>query len=134
MRLPSTAKQARARLSDRIRLARRTAKLSQGRLAALLGVTAGAVAQWEMPAGTTPSVFRLGEIANATGVSFVWLGTGKGDARRSKGLDDATPALTRSAFAQSIEEEELLESFRRLPPKVRELINELIGTLTRRQH
>lgn len=133
MQLPSTAKQSRARLSDRIRQARRTAKLSQGRLAALLGVTAGAVAQWEMSAGTTPSVFRLGEIANATGVSFAWLGTGKGDTRRGKHFDDAASALTLSSFAQSLEEDELLESFRRLPPKVRELFNELIGTLTRRQ-
>lgn len=131
MKLLSTSKQPRARLSDRIRLARRTAKLSQGRLAKLLGVTASAVAQWEMPAGTTPSVFRLDEIANATGVSFAWLCTGKGDARRGRGFDDTTPALTRSSFAQSIEEEELLDSFRRLPPKIRALFTELIGTLTR---
>ncbi|MGN6234978.1 helix-turn-helix transcriptional regulator [Dyella sp.] len=62
----------------RVREARGRTKKSQEDFAALLEVSRGAVAQWEMEHGTTPSVKNLAEIAKVTGVAFEWLATGRG--------------------------------------------------------
>lgn len=62
----------------RVREARRRTGKSQEEFAALLEVSRGAVAQWEMEKGTTPSVKNLSEIARLTGVQFEWIATGRG--------------------------------------------------------
>ena len=46
-------------LSDRIRRARRLAGISQAVLAVQVGVGPSAVAQWELPTGTTPTIDHL---------------------------------------------------------------------------
>lgn len=66
------------KLHERIREARKLLKASQEVLAAQVGVTRGAVAQWEMPTGTAPSVENLIKIAGLSGVAFEWLATGRG--------------------------------------------------------
>lgn len=66
------------KLHERIREARQQLKASQETLAAQVGVTRGAVAQWEMPTGTAPSVENLIKIASLSGVAFEWLATGRG--------------------------------------------------------
>lgn len=51
----------------KIESVRKAAGMSQGELARLLGVTQGAVSQWEQGA-TNPTVSRLAEIARIFGV------------------------------------------------------------------
>ena len=118
------------RLADRIRLARRNAKLSQTALAQRVGVTPSAVAQWEHPDGTKPGVERLQAIAMATGAAFEWLATGGGDQRRRRGASDATPAVVVESFAQDLAEELLLDRFRALPKRARDLLSSLLVELT----
>ncbi len=64
--------------SNRVRQARRLAKLSQQSLAQLVGVHRSAVAQWEHPHGCHPTACNLARIALATSVQFEWLATGRG--------------------------------------------------------
>jgi len=111
---------------DRIRRARRTAQLSQTTLAQRVGVTPSAVAQWEHPQGTTPGLERLKLIASATGTTFHWLATGLGAERPTTA---EVSAVILSTFAQDDEEEALLEYFRALPTRVRELLGEAMREL-----
>ena len=70
VKIPSSAKPAEATMAQRIRLARRRAGLSQAELAKRSAVTASAVAQWEHPRGTRPSLDRLQAIAKAMSVQM----------------------------------------------------------------
>jgi transcriptional regulator with XRE-family HTH domain len=123
MRISSVAADDRLRLADRVRSARRAAKLTQTGLADRVGVTPSAAAQWEHPHGTSPGVHRLQAIAAATGVTFGWLATGRGDQRRRSKQDDAVPALKLDLFAQDNAEESLLERFRMLSPRARQMLS-----------
>jgi len=67
-----------AEMFARIREARRRAGVSQEEFAAQLGVSRGAVAQWEMEEGTSPSIKNLEQVAKISGLCFEWLGTGRG--------------------------------------------------------
>ena len=110
---------------DRIRRARRAAQLSQTSLARRVGVTPSAVAQWEHPEGTTPGLERLKRIANATDADFHWLVTGVG---AEKTMSEGS-AVVLTTFAQDDEEEVVLEYFRSLPARVKNLIGEAIREL-----
>jgi transcriptional regulator with XRE-family HTH domain len=134
MKILSRTKSVGPRLSDRIRMARSAAKLSQAELATRVGVTPGAVAQWESPSGTKPGTERLEAIATVTGAVFEWLAIGKGDPRRRrKTRDDSTPALTLGDFAQDFTEEVLLDRFRRLSPQARGLLSDFLDVITSRR-
>lgn len=65
-------------LGNRIRKARRLAAMTQAELAARLGVSRSAVANWESATGIWPASARLLAIAVRTGVSYEWLATGRG--------------------------------------------------------
>jgi transcriptional regulator with XRE-family HTH domain len=120
-------------LADRIRIARKRARISQARLARLAGVTASAVSQWEHPEGTTPDLVRLVGIAAATNVSLDWLASGRERTLRAGVSSEAraadTPAVMLETFAHDILEERLLEQFRAISPKARELLVSLIATM-----
>ena len=113
------------RLSDRIRRARRLARMTQAQLAAYCSVRPSAAAQWEARQGTAPTVENLGKIALATGVAFEWLATGRGAAR----LNVETPAADVEAFAQDLDEERLLQVFRRVPYARRGQVVQLLDAL-----
>ena len=113
------------RLADRIRRARRLAQQTQAQLAAHCGVRPSAVAQWEARAGTAPHVENLVKIALATSVAFEWLATGRGAAR----LTLETPAADLEAFAQDLDEERLLQVFRRVPYARRGQLVQLLEAL-----
>lgn len=133
MKVLSRAKPTGSRLSDRIRMARASTKISQAELAARVGVTPGAVAQWENPSGTKPGIARLEAIASATGTVFEWLALGRGDPRRHHNIsEDSAPALKLGDFAQDLTEEVLLDRFRRLPPRARELLSDFLDLITSR--
>jgi transcriptional regulator with XRE-family HTH domain len=113
------------RLSDRIRRARRLARLTQAQLAGHCSVRPSAAAQWEARDGTAPTVENLVKIALATNVSFEWLATGRGAAR----LNVETPAADVEAFAQDLDEERLLQVFRRVPYARRGQVVQLLDAL-----
>jgi transcriptional regulator with XRE-family HTH domain len=66
-------------LYNRVREARSLTGLSQERFAEAIGVSRGAVAQWEMREGTAPSVDNLIKIAKLSGIAFEYLATGRGE-------------------------------------------------------
>lgn len=114
-------------LNDRVRHARRVAGLSQSRLAEQLGVGPSAVAQWEVPNGTSPTVAHLAHIAKLTQVAFEWLATGRGAIHLN---GDGTPAVETSVFAHDMLEERLLVGFRMLSPKRKEAVVRLVEELS----
>lgn len=124
MKVSSSAVDERLELAGRIRSARRAAKLSQTALAERVGVTPSAAAQWEHPHGTSPGLQRLQAIASATGVTFQWLAVGAGERRRKPAqVDEAVPALKLDVFAQDSTEETLLQRFRSLSPRAKQLLS-----------
>jgi len=102
---------------NRIRHARRLAHLTQAKLAESIGVGASAVAQWELPNGTSPTVEHLDRIAAVCHVSFEWLATGRGNA--VKGVEE-TPAVDTLQLTADEFEDRLLVAFRRMGRRKRE--------------
>lgn len=126
MKISRTASEDRLKLAGRIRVARRDAKLTQSALAERVGVTPSAAAQWEHPNGTAPGTSRLQEIAAATGVTFEWLATGRGERSRRRPNPDSIPALKLDIYAQDWTEETLLERFRLLTPRAKQMLVNLL--------
>jgi len=100
--------------SNRIRQARRSAKLSQGELAARLGVYRSVVTQWESTEGTHPTMEHLAQIAIATGASFEWLGTGRGRMKFTSDLVDEESLVDVHFAAQDESEVCVLVGLRKL--------------------
>lgn len=106
-------------LSSRIRHARRLSGFTQASLGRAVGVGPSAVAQWEVPNGTSPTIEHLVEIAKLSGVAFEWLATGRGPV--GPGTHEA-PAVDASSFATDQIEDRLLAAFRRVPGRKREML------------
>ena len=121
------------KLADRIRIARRSARLSQAQLADRLNVASSAVAQWEGPNGTMPRIDKLPSIATAVGVSVEWLLTGTGAKRHARHAAEETPAMTLDSFAHDTDEELLLRQFRRLTVRARGVIIGLLNEFAQRR-
>lgn len=100
--------------SNRIRQARRSAKLSQVELATRLGVYRSAVAQWESAGGTHPTMEHLAQIAIATGTSLEWLGTGRGRMKFVSDLVEEAPLVAVEFAAQDESEARVLVGLRKL--------------------
>lgn len=115
-------------LASRIRKARTLATLSQAELARRVGVKRSAVTQWEHPAGTTPSVEHLIQIALETGVQFEWLATGRGPSRST---EEPAPAVMVEDYARDEHESQVLTSLRRLPSARRRIALEILAVLAR---
>lgn len=128
----STKRQELSTLADRVRSARRKASISQTELARRIGVSASAVAQWEHPAGTHPSVSSLIRILEITGVSLDWLVMGKRINGVNVNADEyELPAVSLEFLAHCETEEKLLSNFREMPTKRRSLLLELSEELLR---
>lgn len=97
-------------LSMRIRIARQRACMSQEMLAGRLGVTRGAVANWECSVGAQPATSRLERLAHVTRVRFEWLATGRGPLAWEADPDDI-PALDAELVHDPLERR-LLQAFR----------------------
>lgn len=124
MKLPRPAKGVDQRkVADRNRLVRRNHSISQAEVARRIGVSASAVAQWEHPSGTLPTLQNLLCILELTGASLDWLVTGKQHAPPGEHADVSTiPAVTLDDFAQTSQEEQLLATFREIPVRKRSLL------------
>jgi transcriptional regulator with XRE-family HTH domain len=116
-------------LAARIRRARLLAELTQTDLATKIGVSRGAIAQWEQVSGTKPTTGNLSKLAVICGVRFEWLGTGRGVVRLGD-LHQA-PAAVMSEFAHDILESRLLLAIRRISMRKREAILLMIEGLGR---
>lgn len=113
----SLKRDKRVSLSDRIRRARRAANLSQAELARRIGIGPSAVAQWELPGGTSPKVEHMIHIATSCSVLFEWLATGRG-LKSSASIE--IPAVDQSTFAMDDVEERLLAVVQRIPARKKE--------------
>jgi len=118
LRRRAADKSFRGPLSSRIRHARRVAQLTQAALARTLGVAPSAVAQWELPSGTSPTAEHLRETALACSVAFEWLATGRGPVANA---GHEALAVEMSSFATDATEDRLLTAFRRIPVRKREV-------------
>lgn len=119
--------------ADRLRIARRSAHLSQAQLAKRLNVASSAAAQWESPNGTMPRIDKLPALAAALAVNVEWLITGTGGKRKMRADSSETPAVSLETFARDIDEELLLKQFRRLPSRVRSVVMGLLNELSARR-
>lgn len=114
-------------MSSRLRRARTAAKLSQMALANRLGISRSAIAQWEQSAGTLPSVAHLAHVAEATGVCFEWLATGRGRVRPEG--NDFDVAVDLRDYAHDEIEVQVLELLRRLSTRKRKAACALLELL-----
>lgn len=115
----------------RLRKARRHAGLTQGAVAAAAGVSRNAVTHWEHPEGTRPTLSHLSFVAQATGVAFEWLCTGRGR-MVYQALDDREEAGMMLRYcAQDETEEKILVDLRRLSYGQCLAIAALVSTLAR---
>lgn len=117
------------KLSMRIRIARQRARLSQEGLAAQLGVTRGAVANWECSVGAQPASARLERLAQVTGVCFEWLATGRGPVDYLGTLP--TPAVD-GELVDDPAERRLLQAYRLAGRPVRQMLLRMAETRLRR--
>lgn len=121
--VPEVVEAVPMRLFERCAHARKLSGLSQEALALELGVSRGAVAQWEMRNGTAPTVENMGALARRTGVFFEWLGTGIGPVvHRSPGV--AEEPLT--YLPLTAQEELLLQLFRQASKPKRAAVIDLL--------
>lgn len=102
--------------------------MSQSALAACLGVTRGAVANWESARGVMPATERLQRIAKATEASFEWLATGRG-ARVHGFSEDDVPAADMQIVEDRLELR-LLRAFRAAPQRQQARIVEAVESRT----
>lgn len=87
-----------------------------------LGVTRGAVSNWERAGGSIPASNRLEKIANITHVSFEWLATGRGHMQHDH-LNDI-PAVA-ADLVEDPEERRLLAGYRSAPARTRQQMLQL---------
>lgn len=114
---------------SRVRVARRFAGLSQTELAALVGVHRSAVSHWESRHARNPAMAHLRSIAEATGVSFEWLATGRGAMGLSaETMMDAIPAADAMLVDDPLEMR-LVAAFRAMPDMARIALTEIAEQL-----
>lgn len=97
-------------LASRIRHARKRRGLSQAMLAHCVGVSRGAVANWESVEGNAPSAAKLASIAEIAQVRFEWLATGRGEI--AFGLGDGDVPAVDAELVTDEYERKLLRCFR----------------------
>lgn len=115
--------------APRIRQARRHAGLSQAQLAEAVGVHRSAVSHWETPEGRQPSAGHLRGIVLATGVSFEWLATGRGEMLLSADTLLDSVSAAEAELVDDPQERRLLEAFRHAPVRARVPLLELAEQL-----
>lgn len=108
-------------LNMRIRAARVKAGLSQAEMAATLGVSRSAVANWECADSVAPHTTRLTQIALLTEVSHEWLATGRGTPVLNQ---DGIPAVD-AEMVDDLIERRLLRAYRAAPTATQQALLQL---------
>lgn len=106
-------------LNERIRRARALSGITQSALARKVGVHRSAVAQWESPLGSTPSMEHLIAIAMHTCVNLEWLGTGRGNPLAENEQIEIDHGGDRAIDALEVQ---CLRALRRMPRRLREQV------------
>ena len=123
--------------AHRIRVARRSAGLSQTQLAAELGLQRSAVSHWEAQRGK-PSMTHLRQLALLTGVHFEWLATGRGAMSPSADARLDEVVAVDAVLVDDPMERRLLAAYRDAPVQARvplvELAEQLAGQRGRPRH
>lgn len=121
------------KISDRIRVARRRAGLSQDGLAKQVGVVRSAVAQWERKGGARPTSSNMAKIACCCDVSYEWIATGRGAmALAAADAEVLAVDIEFHLYAQCELERRLLTTFRDIGyPGNRGLVELLEALVTR---
>ncbi len=104
------------KMAERIRRARRNSGLSQAALAERPHVRRSAVSNWESVNDIHHSLQHLVALAKVCGVSFEWLGAGRGSMTPDEALLSDIPTAD-AELLEAREERELLSMFRGLPQK-----------------
>lgn len=118
-------------LTNRIRQARRLARLSQSELSSYVHVARSAVAQWERRDGVTPTVRHLIDIAIATNTGLEWLATGRGPihANYPNLIADPPELLGQQHQAQNTLEQRSLAAIRALPVREAQAMVEMMEVI-----
>ena len=116
-------------LQQRIRLARRHGGSSQAQLGQMVGVQRSAVSHWESAKGKTPTVAHMRAIAEATGVNFEWLATGRGGMSLPEDVRLDSIPTAEAILADDPLELRLLRAFREASPQVRVSLVEVVEQL-----
>ena len=118
-------------LTNRIRQARRLARLSQSELSSYVHVARSAVAQWERRDGVTPTVRHLIDIAIATNTGIEWLATGRGPihANYPNLIADEAPVVNVLHQAQNTLEQRCLAAMRGLPLRESQAVVEMMEVI-----
>ena len=116
------------KFSQRIRRARRSAKLSQEALGKQLGVQRSAVSNWESASKVQPTITNLIAIAVATNTSLEWLATGRGSMLLGDDLQIEVPALD-GELTETPQERQLLTLFRKASHRGQSILMELAEEL-----
>lgn len=114
-------------IGRRIKSAREARGYSQAAFAMFLGVTQGAVYQWESDK-TTPTSRRMSEIAQALGVAYEWIATGNGGESDSYVSDGSKLAALEYQLPQ--DERQLLNAYRKLSKRRQKAILGLMESET----
>lgn len=117
-----------ALLADRIRSARRHARLNQLTLAAKIGIDRSAVSHWEC-GHDFPSSANLLALADILGVRIEWLAHGLGEMTLPKGTDTEILVPIHEDYARDDEEERLLRWYRLLSATARRRLWAHLGAL-----
>jgi transcriptional regulator with XRE-family HTH domain len=115
-------------LSERIRMARRHAGLSQTALAMAVGVQRSAVSHWES-SGKSPSSEHMRELALATQAQFEWLATGRGRMTLSEEVAMDSVAAADALLVDDPLELRLIAAFRQAPALARAPLVEIAEQL-----
>lgn len=118
-------------LTNRIRQARRLARLSQSELSSYVHVARSAVAQWERRDGVTPTVRHLIDIAIATNTAIEWLATGRGPihAHYPNMITEDRTVVNLEHHAQNTLEQRTLAAVRALPVREAQAIVEMMEVI-----
>ncbi len=119
------------KLNSRIRQARHHAGFSQQEMSERIGVTRGAVANWESVGATAPTVEHMLKLARLTRVNFEWLATGHG----AMTFTETAPAQAHPLpdVVRDGDERWLLQLFRQVPKRQRALVLDVVELHARKQ-